>query len=485
MSHYRYERLSAQDAAFLAFETPTVPMHVSAALIFEAGPLETGDGGIDVEAVKRAMRGKLHLLPRYRQKLAWIPIANHPVWVDDRDFNLDFHIRHTALPRPGSIEQLKSLTARIMSHQLDRSRPLWETWVVEGLEGDRFALITKIHHCMIDGESGVDIGNILLSTDPDHRPSEEAPAYVPRPAPRALELVWGDVLRGVSLPLQVFRGLRHFGSETQDLGRELSLRARALAELAGWAARPKSATPLNGRLGPNRRVDLLSLDLAEVKAVRKALGCTVNDVILGTVAGAVRDFLIQRRVNPDEIDFRVSAPVSVRRPEERGRLGNRVSSWIVRLPVGLDDPLERMDALHAVTEELKQSNQAIGVEMMMGLAEWTPGALISLGARAASGPINMIVTNVPGPQFPLYIMGARFLELLPIVPLLEGTGIGVALFSYDGKLFWGFNADDGLVPDIAIFRRAVETSFRQLMEAAGLRPKRAGVHELHPDSGSA
>jgi WS/DGAT/MGAT family acyltransferase len=285
----------------------------------------------------------------------------------------------------------------------------------------------------------------------------------------------------MSLPLHIVQALQDFGSQTQDLGRELALRARALAELAGWAARPKSATPLNGTLGPNRRVDLLTMDLAEVKAVRKALGCTVNDVVLATVAGAVREFLIQRRVSPDEIDFRVSAPVSVRRPEDRGRLGNRVSSWIVRLPVGEADPIKRVDALHAVTEELKQSNQAIGVEMMMGLAEWTPGALISLGARAASGPINMIVTNVPGPQFPLYIMGARFLELLPIVPLLEGTGIGVALFSYDGKLSWGFNADYGLVPDIAVFRHAVETSFGQLKEAAGVRPNEAGLHEL--DSG--
>jgi len=277
------------------------------------------------------------------------------------------------------------------------------------------------------------------------------------------------------------QGAPHFADETQSVAHELAIRVRALAALAGWAVRPTSETPINGPLGPNRRFDFLTMDLDDVKAVRKALGCTVNDVVLATVAGAVREFLIRRRVRPDEIDFRISAPVNIRQDEEKGRLGNRVSSWIVRLPVGEADPLKRLEALHEVTRELKASKQAIGVAMMMELAEWTPTLLISLGARAVSSPVNMIVTNVPGPQFPLYLLGAKMLGLFPVVPLLEGTGLAVGLFSYNGVVFWGFNADYGLVPDLAAFRRVLVASFRELQQAAGLCVEGADIEEGHSD----
>lgn len=462
-----YDRLSAQDFSFLVAETSTIHMHVAATQIFEAGPLRTADGGIDIDAVKRAIESVLHRLPRYRQRLEWIPIENHPVWVDDREFHLDYHIRHTSLPRPGSSEQLKRLSARIMAQELDRSRPLWETWVVEGLKGDRFALITKIHHCVIDGSAGVDLAQILLSPYPEYEVGEVA-RWVPRSVPSGWTLLRDSVWRYVGLPLQAVRGFRELRAHTENLSGELLVRARAITELLGWAVRPASETPLNGRLGPHRRLDWLPMRLAEFKAVSKALGCPVNDLVLATVTGAVRDFLMYRRVHPGEIDFRVSAPVSVRRDEERGRMGNRVSSWIVRLPIDEPDPRRRLEAIHAVTGELKASKQALGVEMMMALAEWTPNVLISLGARAASGPINMIVTNVPGPQFPLYMLGAKLLELYPQVPLLENTGLGVALFSYDGKLCWGFNADYDLLPDLRVFVGCIEASFHELARAAGV-----------------
>ena len=212
------------------------------------------------------------------------------------------------------------------------------------------------------------------------------------------------------------------------------------------------------------------MPLADVKVVSKALGCSVNDVVLATVAGAVREFCIARRAHPDEIDFRVSAPVSVRRDEDKGRLGNAVSSWIVRLPIHEPDAKRRLEAIHRVTDELKRSRQALGVQMIMAAAEWAPQALLSLGARAASGPISMIVTNVPGPQFPLYQLGARLIALYPLVPLLENTGLGVALFSYDGRLCWGFNADYDLLPDLRTFVRAIDGSFRALCTAAGVQP---------------
>ena len=468
MAHFKYDRLSAQDASFLVFETDNVHMHIAGTQVYEAGPLGTGDGGIDFAAAKRAIEEVLHLIPRYRQKLAWIPLAGMPVWVDDRDFNLDYHVRHAALPRPGGMEQLKQLSARIMSHQLDRARPLWEMWIVEGLEDDRFAMISKMHHCMLDGESGVDLAQILMSTKPRQQSRRDVPAYIPRPAPTGLELMRDEVVRRGTLPFKAIRSFQHFSRESQDVRHELAIRVRAVRDLMGWVVRSPSDTPLNDSLGPHRRFDWLTLPLEDVKKVRRALGCTVNDVVLTTVAGAVREFLIRRRVRPEGVDFRVSAPVSVRNEDEKQKLGNQVSSWIVRLPVGEADPLERLEALHRMTQELKDSRQALGVEMMMAMAEVSPGVLLSLGSRAAAGPINMIVTNVPGPQFPLYFLGAKLLYCFPQVPLLPNTGLGVALFSYDGLLCWGFNADYTLMPDLETFRCGIEAAFWELSEAAGL-----------------
>ncbi len=466
MSAYTYDRMSAQDYSFLTAEKGGVHMHIAAVQIFEAGPMRTETGGIDIGAFRRATEAVLHLIPRYRQRLAWTPLEGRPVWVDDAEFNLDYHIRHTSLPRPGDTEQLKHLAARIMSQPLDRTRPLWETWVVEGLEGgDRFAVVSKMHHCMMDGSSGVDLAHILLSPVPQTETPEPVP-YIPRPIPGGFELLRDAVKSAVTAPLQAVRGLQDFANATGDLGDELRVRAQALSELAGWVVKGASDTPMNGKLGPHRRFDWLNMPLDEVKSLSKRLGCTVNDVILATVSGAVRTFLVHRRVDPERIDFRVSAPVSVRREEDRGKMGNQVSSWIVKLPIDKADPLDRLRGIHDITRELKASNQALGVEMMMTMAEWTPSVVLSLGARAASGPINMIVTNVPGPQIPLYLLGARLVEAFPLVPLLENTGVGVALFSYDGKLCWGFNGEYERMADLRRFVQAVQASFDELVTAA-------------------
>ena len=468
MARSSYVRLSAQDHSFLVAERRSTPMHVGGIQIYEAGALRRRDGGIDVVTLKRGIESVMHLLPRYRQRLKWIPFESHPVWIDDSQFNLDYHVRHTALPRPGGSEELKRLAARIMAQELDRSRPLWEMWVVEGLEGDRFGVIAKIHHCMMDGMSGVDVAHILLSPSAEYELNEPMP-YVPRTAPTGGELLRDALLRRATIPVDIGRSLVEFG-RSPTFGSDLRERFEAVRQLLSWAVRPASQSPLNGRLCPHRRFEWLTTPLADVKAVSKALGCSVNDVVLATVAGAVREFCIMRRAHPDEIDFRVSAPVSVRRDEDKGRLGNAVSSWIVRLPIDEPDARRRLEAIHRVTDELKRSRQALGVQMMMAAAEWAPQALLSLGARAASGPINMIVTNVPGPQFPLYQLGARLLELYPLVPLLENTGLGVALFSYDGRLCWGFNADYDLLPDLRTFVRAIDGSFRELCTAAGVAP---------------
>lgn len=481
MARDNYDRLSAQDNSFLLLESPKSHMHVSSTLIYEAGPMRGKDGGIDFERVKRSTEGYLHRIPRYRQKLHFIPLENHGVWVDDRHFSIDYHVRHTALPHPGTDSQLKNLSSRIMAQPLDRARPLWELWVVEGLENDRFAVITKIHHCMIDGSSGVDLAQIMMS------PSEERdlgprPRFIPRPAPSRAELVRDEMWRRLSLPLNAVSGLRQFARESEDMVADISSRASILWELAGLA-RSSSRTPLNGPLGPHRSFDWLTLDLDEVKAVRRGLDCSVNDVVLTVVTGAVREFFILRGTNPAKVEFKIAAPVSVRREEERGELGNRVSSWVLSLPIGDPDPASQLKRIHETTQKLKASNQALGIEMMMAAAEWAPSSLLSLGAQAVSGPINSIVTNVPGPQFPLYLQGAKLEALYPQVPLMENMGLGIALMSYDGRICWGFNANPDVVPDLPAFVDQVRGSFERVAQVAGVTLARqadsaAQVHNL-------
>ena len=480
MSRYMYERLSAQDNSFLVAEHPESPLHIAAVGIYEQAKLATRDGGVDIRRFKRFIEARLHEIPRYRQKLMWVPIENRPVWVDDPHFNIDYHIRHAALPKPGGIDQLKHLTARVTTRVLDRSRPLWEIWVIEGLSEGRFAIISKIHHCMIDGMAGADLAQILNSPFPDVDIPEPRP-FLPRPAPSRSELLGDAAQRFAELPWRVLSGLGNLVSQAPALLDDIDAKARAVTDLLGMAFKRSSDTPLNGALGPHRRIDWLTLPLADVKAVRRELECTVNDVVLATVTGAVRHYLFRRGVDPREIDFRVSAPVSVRGAQEKERMGNRVSTWIVRLPVEREAPLEWVEGIRECTRELKASRQALGLDLVMQAAEYAPAGLMALGARAASGPINMIVTNVPGPQFPLYTLGARLLEMQPLVPLLDGTGLGIALFSYDGKLHVGLNADYEMVPDLGTFTALFAQSFMALVDAAGIVPEahhRAGDEPL-------
>ncbi len=467
MPRYAYDRLTALDNSFLVLEKPNAYMHVASTITFESGPLRTPEGGVDIDAIKRLTAAKLHLIPRYRQKLQYIPFEGRPVWVDDDRFSIDYHVRHTSLPRPGTLDQLKRMAARIMQTHLDRSKPLWETWIVEGVEGDRFAMISKVHHCMIDGVSGVDLLNILLSPDPAAE-VPLAPAFVPRPAPKARELLLDEIWRRVTLPLQTLGDVRRFAREAQDVRRELAVRGRALADMLGWALRRPSETPLNEPIGPNRRFDWLTMDIDEIKLLRRALGGSLNDVVLATVAGAVRQFLLQRRVALEGLDFRVMAPVSVRRESQRGALGNAVSAWIVPLPLAEPDPIARFRAICEVTAQLKESKQAVAAEALTQAADWMPSTLLSLGARNATRllPFNLVVTNVPGPQVPMYMLGARMLESYPNVPLTDRLGLGIALLSYAGRLHWGFNGDYDLLPDLDLFVQAVGDAYHELRKAA-------------------
>jgi len=462
-----YDRLSALDHSFLLFERPNAYMHVASTQIFEVGPLRTPEGGVDAQAIKDATAASLHRIPRYRQKLLTIPIEGRPVWVDDPTFNIDYHMRHTSLPRPGTERQLKRLSARIMQQHLDRRRPLWEIWVVEGLENDRFALISKVHHCMIDGMSGVDLLRVLMSPTPEAEIAEP-PVFVPRPAPTGAELVRDEIQRRIALPFQALGDLGTFVAEARDVRRDLSSRLRSLSNMLGRTLRAASETPLNREIGPHRRFDWFSMDLAALKRVRRGLGGSLNDVVLTMVTGAVRRFLDRRHCDPKELDFRILAPVSVRGPEEQGSLGNRVSAWIVELPIAEADPRAQLARISEQTTELKKSKEAVAAELLTQAAEFTPTALLALGARNATRllPFNLVVTNVPGPQFPMYMLGAKMLEIYPHVPLMDQLALGVALMSYDGKLHWGFNADYDTMPDVHPFVLDVQDAYAELAQLA-------------------
>jgi diacylglycerol O-acyltransferase / wax synthase len=386
------------------------------------------------------------------------------VWVDDPHFNLVYHVRHTALPRPGEERQLKRLCGRILSQKLDLTKPLWEIWVIEGMAEGRFALVAKAHHCMVDGISGMDLLTVLLSPTPDIG-FEPGPRWTPRPAPRPLALLAAEVQRRAAAPLGL---LGTAGGWLRDpLGSLGAARDGVLGvlETLGVSGTPASETPLNPlHIGPHRRFDWLRMPLDEVKAVKARLGGTVNDVVLATVVGAVRSYLQGRDVDPDRLDFRAMVPVSMRRPDEQGRLGNRVSQLLAMLPIADGDRRRRFQRVVQTTRALKGSHQAAGGELIEEIGNWTATAVLSefmrLGSRFRA--YNVVVTNVPGPPVPLYLLGARLDAPYPMVPLFTNQAVGVALFSYAGGLYWGVSADWDHVPDLHDLVDALGAEFEAL-----------------------
>ena len=470
MTHFHYEPLSYLDASFLALESRTSHMHVAGVALFDASALKSDNGGIDIERIRAHIRGKLQYIPRYRQRLEWVPYDRRPVWVDDAEFNFDYHVRHTSLPRPGSDQQLKDLAGRIVSNKLDRHKPLWELWVVEGVSDDRFAIIAKIHHCMIDGVSGVDLTTILMNVVPDST-IEEAPEWVPRAAPTPTQLAVAETAR---MTRKLIDGLSNLGDRVKD-AQEMTERAldKSIAALSslrsGWLT-PSDRTPLNPDIGPNRRFNWTEMPLDDVKAIKNALGGSVNDVVLAITAGAVRSFLIEDRdFDPSNSEFRVMNPVSTRSADQTGQLGNQVAMWLVDFPVDLEDPLDRYAKITVETQHLKETNQALGAATIVELSSGTPITLLSLANRVVGSrirPFNMTVTNIPGPQFPMYLLESQMLANYPMVPLWAQHGLGVALFSYNGMLLWGIQADYDTLPDSDSFLKRIQESFAELGELA-------------------
>jgi len=448
-------------------------MHVAGIAVFEAAPLRTADGGIDTDLIRRLVESKLHLIPRYRQRLAWVPIEKHPAWVDDEHFNIDYHVRHYSLPRPGTFDQLRSLIGIMMSQQLDRSKPLWEFNVVEGLEGDRFALVSKIHHCMIDGVAGVDLMAVLLNLAPSDEVAEPVP-WVARKAPSGSELLVRETARRTGRAVRAMRSMRQLTSDTRGIVDDglRRLRATGYSLSSGWLT-TATDTPLNGRVGPSRVFGVLETPLSRIKEIKNRVGGSVNDVVLATVAGGVRRFLSEsRQFDLSDVDFRAMAPVSVRAQDQRGTLGNHVAMWLVSLPLSEPDPLQRLDAVKSETQHLKKTDQALGAATLVRLSAGAPATLVSMASRLAAGvrPFNLTVTNVPGPQFPLYLLGSEMVGSYPLVPLWQAHGVGVALFSYAGTVYWGFNADYDIVNDVDGFATAIAEALDELYDAAMKAP---------------
>ncbi len=472
MTDFHYEPLSYLDASFLALESRTSHMHVAGVALFDGAQLKSDDGGIDIERIRAHIASKLQYIPRYRQRLDWVPYDRRPVWVDDQHFTFDYHVRHTSLPRPGSDEQLKELAGRIVSTKLDRAKPLWELWVIEGLSADRFAVIAKIHHCMIDGVSGVDLTTILLNVAPDST-VELAPAWEPRPAPTPTQLAVAEAARTTRRAVE---RLSHIGDVVRDgkdiADRTLDKTIAALSSLkSGWLT-PSDRTPLNPDLGPNRRFDWTEMDLDEIKGIKNTLGGSVNDVVLAITAGAIRSFLInQRGYEPGRGEFRVMNPVSTRDTATQAQMGNQVAMWLLELPVEDDDPLSRYEAIKERTRHLKDTNQALGAATIVELSSGTPITLLSLANRVVGPrlrPFNMTVTNIPGPQFPMYLLEAQMLANYPMVPLWAQHGVGIALFSYNGRMLWGIQADYDTLPDSADLISALHSASKELGNLANV-----------------
>jgi WS/DGAT/MGAT family acyltransferase len=466
-----YQPLSAQDASFLFFERRATHMHVAALAIFEVGPLRSATGGVDAARLARYGESQLGKLPSYRRKLAFAPLSGRPVWVDDPYFDLDYHLRHTALPAPGSEEDLKRLVGRVLSQPLDRDRPLWEMWLIEGLERDRFALLIKVHHCMMDGVAGANLLTTLFRVEPDASLPKTG-AWLPRKPPLPRQLALDQAIDWASTPFALARaaaGALRAPGRTLRRARE---RADTVSEALRAALHLPSATVLEQPIGPHRRVEWRVFDLSEIKALGQQLGGKVNDVVLAIVTGAMRRILERRGEPLEKIDYRVVVPVNMRSPSGEPGVANRDSAFFLSLPVSEPDPLARFEAVRTETARLKSSHAADGIDFLGQLIDRTGSTLlIGLFARIALRvqPYNQIVSNVPGPQFPLYVLGARLLELYPMPPLFERQGLGTAVMSYDGRLCWCILADRDVVPDLGAVARDVDEAFHELRGAAAGR----------------
>jgi WS/DGAT/MGAT family acyltransferase len=457
------ERLTRLDASFLYLEEPDTPMHVGGVLILEAPP-----GGVD--ALAALVEARLPLVPRYRQRVAEVPghLAN-PVWVDDPEFDIAYHVRRNGLPRPGTEAQLLDLVSRLASRPLDRTRPLWEMYLVEGLSHGRVAVVTKTHPALVDGLSAIDIGQVLLDVEPD-APTPEAGNWRPQRPPNGAQLVWQALDEYVRRPSAIVDTARGAVTDVRSTAARLTGVAGGLLRTARKTMLSAPHSPLNAPVGRQRRVAVARAELDQLKKIRRAHGGTVNDVLLTVVTGALREWLLSRG-EPVVGGTSVRALVPVSMQDEDAVAGNRVSSYLVDLPVGEPNPRVRLARLSYAMGGIAQHGQSVGADSLIALTGFAPPTLHALGARAARGLsrrlFNLVVTNVPGPQFPLYAAGSRMLEVFPVVPLARGQGLSIGMTSYDGRVYFGLNADRDSVGDVDVLADLIEQEVGELVETAG------------------
>ncbi len=460
---HHLDRLSAVDASFLSNESATSHMHVGAILIFEGPPPRYLD-------LVEHVRGRLSQVPRFRQRLVVPPMeAGRPLWADDVNFNLTYHIRHTALPEPGGEEELRRLAGRVFSQQLDRSKPLWELWLAQGLERDRFAILTKTHHAMVDGISGVDIGTVLFDLEPAPEPAAAEQEWVPRGLPSTTELVARGLSDVIVEPLRLagrmVEAVRHPESAVRRLGEAVE----GVSEVVGAFANPAPDVPLNQPIGPHRRFIWARSELATFKLIKDSLGGTVNDVVLAVVTGALRSWLHERGIRTEGLELRALVPVSIRGEDERGNLGNRIAAMRGPLPVYVEDPVRRLRVVSEQMEGLKRSKQALGAEVISRFNDFAPPTLLAQASRInfSTRLFNLIVTNVPGPQIPLYVLGRELEEVFPVAFLPQNHNLAVAIMSYNGRVGFGLLADYDSMEDVEAIGRGISDSIAELEQAAG------------------
>ena len=463
MAQAHGDRLSAVDASFLAQERANSHMHVGAVLLFE-GPAPA------YEDFLNHTRSRLHLVPRYRHKLAFPPVeTGRPIWIDDPSFNLSYHVRHTALPAPGSDEQLRALAARIHSQRLDRAKPLWETWLVQGLEGGRFALISKSHHALVDGIAGVDLMTVLFDATPvpQQAPYEGEP-WSAAPEPSALQLAARGVKGLARLPFELAGNALSAATHPAEALERLKEGLEGVGEVAWAGLNPAPSTPLNVPIGPHRRLSFVRNDLGDFKTIKDALGGTVNDVVLTVVAGGLRRWLRSRGVRTEGLELRALVPVSVRGKDQHGDLGNRIVVMRGPLPVYVEDPVARLRVVRQAMDGLKDSKQAVGAEVITGLEALAPPTILAQASRLqfSTRLFNLLVTNVPGPQFPLYVLGRELQDLFPVAFLPENQSLAVAVMSYHGRMDFGLLGDYDAMPDIEELGDALRESLAELLAAA-------------------
>ena len=462
MAQGHMDRLTAVDASFLSNESGSSHMHIGAVIIAEGPPPSHED-------LIAHINGRLHLVPRYRQKLAIPPIeAGRPFWVDDPQFNLEYHVRHSALPAPGSEDQLRKMAGRVFSQQLDRTKPLWELWLVQGLTRKRFALISKTHHSVVDGVSGVDLATVLFDVRPVPQPAGPGEAWIPRPEPSGAELAARGIEALAKAPVRLARRLESAARHPNTTVAQAKEAVEGVGDVAWALANPAPDVPLNAEIGSHRRFLWVRGELDQFKQIKDALGGTVNDVVLAVVAGSLRRWLHTRGVRTEGVELRALVPVSIRGEDTGGELGNQIVAVRGPLPVYIEDPAERLRAVREEMGNVKQSKQAVGAEVISRFNDFAPPTLLAQASRLnfSTRLFNLIVTNVPGPQIPLYVLGRELEDVFPVAFLPENHALAIAIMSYNGGVNFGLLADYDVMPDVGLIGEGIEAEIHELLEAA-------------------